>query len=123
MGVPTEVRDDSDLDDESREHGQWPANGRYPPDKVTTRELQCRVLYEAAMVGRKVRHHPNPIRLCKHSHAESVAESVGTVVDDSEKKNEGHDVTGRGFRNVAIELWVRATLHTCSWYRSQKQSC
>ena len=53
-GVPSEVRDD--LDDESREHGQWPANGRYPPDKVTTREL---VEYEAAMVGKKPPSKPN----------------------------------------------------------------
>jgi hypothetical protein len=58
------------------------------------------------MVGKKVRHEPNPVRLCEHSHAESVAESVDAVVD--EKKREDHKMTGRGVRNIAIELWVLA---------------
>ena len=58
------------------------------------------------MVGKKVRHQPNPVRLCKHSHAERVAEGVGAVVD--EKKHEYNKMTGRGVRNIAVELWVPA---------------
>ena len=58
------------------------------------------------MVGKKVRHQPNPARLCEHRHAERVAESVGAVVD--EKKHEDTKMTGRGVRNIAVELWVLA---------------
>ncbi len=60
------------------------------------------------MVGKKVRDQPHPVRLCKHSHAERVAESVGAMVD--EKKREDRKLTGRGVRNIAIELWVLAAL-------------
>ncbi len=96
-GVPSEVH--NDLGDESREHRQRYTKPWNPVDQIATREL---VEYEAAMVGKKVRHEPNPVRLCEHSHAESVAESVDAVVD--EKKREDHKMTGRGVRNIAVEL-------------------
>jgi hypothetical protein len=60
------------------------------------------------MVGKKVRDQPHPVCLCKHGHAEGVAESEGAVVD--EKKREDRKLTGRGVWNVAIELWVLAAL-------------
>ncbi len=56
------------------------------------------------MVGKKERHQPNPARLCEHRHAESVAETVGAVVE--EKKHEDTKMTGRGVRNIAVELGV-----------------
>jgi hypothetical protein len=42
--------------------------------------------------------------LCEHGHAESVAESVGAVVE--EKKHEDAKPTRSGVRNIAIELGV-----------------
>jgi hypothetical protein len=60
------------------------------------------------MVRKKVHRQPNPVRLSEHGHAESVAKSVGAVVD--EKKHEGNKTTGRGVRNIAVELGVRAAL-------------
>ena len=102
-GVPSEI--DNDLSAESNEHGERRASSRNPVDQIATREL---VEHEAAVVGKKVHRQPNPARLCKHSHAERVAESVGAVVD--EKKHEDIELTGRGVWNVAIELWARAAL-------------
>ncbi len=60
------------------------------------------------MVGKKVRHKPNPARLCEHGHAESVAESVGAVVE--KKKHEDPKLTGRGVWNIAKELWIRTAV-------------
>ncbi len=60
------------------------------------------------MVGKKVRHEPHPVRLCKHGHAERVAESVGAVVDD--KKHEDPKMTRRGVWNIAVELWFRTAV-------------
>ena len=102
-GVPGEVHDD--LDDESREHGQRHTKPWNPVDQIATREL---VEYEAAMVGKKVRHQPQPICLCKHSHTESVAKSVGAVV--GEKKHEDPNMSRRGVRNIAEELGVELAL-------------
>ena len=96
-GVPSGVCDD--LDYESDENGQRRAKPGNPVDQIAAREL---VEYEAAVVGKKVRHEPHPVRLCEHSHAERVAESVGAVVE--EKKHE--DTTRRGVRNIAVELRV-----------------
>ncbi len=58
------------------------------------------------MVGKKVRHQPNRARLSEHRHAERVAEGVGTVVDEKQRKYD--KTTGRGAWNVAVELWVPA---------------
>ena len=101
-GAPSEVHDD--LLYESCKHGQRYAKPWNPVHQIATREL---VEYEAAMVGKKVRHQPHPVRLCEHSHAERVAESVGAVVE--EKKHE--DTTRRGVRNIAVELRVSVALH------------
>ena len=60
------------------------------------------------MVGKKIHRQPEQIRLREHSHAESVAESVGAVVD--KKKREDRKLTGSGVRNIAEELWARAAL-------------
>lgn len=76
-------------------------SSRNPVDQIATREL---VEYEAAMVGKKVRHQPDPARLCKHRHAERVAESVGAVVE--EKKHEDPNTSRRGVRSIAVELGV-----------------
>ena len=102
--VPSEVRDD--LDDESREHGQQYTKPWNPVNQIATREL---VEYEAAMVGKKVHRHPEQVRLCEHSHAERVAESVGAVV--KEKKHEDAKMTGRGVWNIAVELGVALAPH------------
>ena len=102
-GVPSEVHDD--LRAESLKHGQRYTKPWNPVDEIATREL---AEYEAAMVGKKVRHQPNPVRLCEHSHAEGVAERVGAVVD--EKKHEHCETTGRGVWNIAVELGVGAAL-------------
>ena len=101
MGVPSEVHDDFHA--ESHKHGQRYTKSWNPVHQIAPREL---VEYEAAMVGKKVRHQPKPVRLCKHSHAESVAESVGAVVE--EKKREDHELASRGVRNIAVELGVAA---------------
>ncbi len=103
MGAPSEVHDD--LDNESREHGQRYTKPWNPVHHIASREL---VEYEAAIVGKKVRHQPQPARSCEHRHAEGVAESVGAVVD--KKKREDDKVTGRGVWNIAKELWVLAAL-------------
>jgi hypothetical protein len=103
MGAPSEVRDD--LDRESHYHAQRYTKPWKPIDQIATREL---IEYEAAVVGKKVHRKPEPVRLCKHGHAERVAESVGAVVE--EKKREDAKLTGRGVWNVAIELGVRAAL-------------
>jgi hypothetical protein len=58
------------------------------------------------MVGKKVRHQPNPVCSSERRHAKGVAESVRAVVD--EKKSKDDKTTGRGVRNVAVELWVLA---------------
>ena len=96
-GAPSEVHDD--LNAESNEHGQRHTKPWNPVDQIAAREL---VEHEAAVVGKKVRRQPEQVRLCEHSHAECVAESVGAVVE--EKKHE--DTTRRGVRNIAIELGV-----------------
>jgi hypothetical protein len=67
----TEVR--YDLIHEPREQGQRNPQTWHPVAQVATREL---VEYIDTMVGKKVHRQPNPVRLCKHSHAESVPESV-----------------------------------------------
>ena len=100
-GVPSEVRDG--LHCESEEHGQRRASSRNPVDQIAAREL---VEYEAAMVGKKVHRQPQPVRLCEHSHAERVAESVGAVVE--EKKHEDPNASRRGVRNIAVELVAEA---------------
>ncbi len=56
------------------------------------------------MVGKKVHRQPHQVQSCKHGQAESVAESVGTVVQ--EKKHEDPNATRRGVRNIAVELGV-----------------
>ena len=56
------------------------------------------------MVGKKIHRQPEQICLCEHSHAESVAESVGAVVE--EKKHEDPNPTRGGVRNIAVELGV-----------------
>jgi hypothetical protein len=61
------------------------------------------------VVGKKVRHQPHQARLCKHGHAERVAESVGAVVE--EKKHEEPNPTRRGIRNTAVELGEALALH------------
>ena len=98
-GVPSEVRDD--LHDESREHGQQYTKPWNPVDQIATREL---VEYEATVVGKKVHHQAEQVRLCEHSHAERVAESMGAVVE--EKKHEDPNPTRRGVWNIAVELGV-----------------
>ena len=103
-GAPSEVHDD--LYAESNEHGQRYTEPWNPVDQIATREL---VEYEAAMVGKKVHRQPEQVRLCEHSHAERVAESVGVVVE--EKKHEDPKPTGRGVRNIAIELGVALAPH------------
>jgi hypothetical protein len=60
------------------------------------------------MVGKKVHRQPEQIRLCKHGHAESVAESVGAVVE--EKKQEDPNPTRGGVWNIAVELGVALAL-------------
>ncbi len=60
------------------------------------------------MVGKKVHRQPNPVRLCKHGHAEHVAKSVGAMVE--EKKHKDPNPSGRGVRNIAVELGVALAL-------------
>ena len=67
-GVPREVHDD--LGHEPREHGHHPPPPGYPVDQVATREL---VEDEAAVVGKKVHHEPQPVCRCEHRHAEGLA--------------------------------------------------
>jgi hypothetical protein len=67
--IPREVHDD--LRNESRKHGHRPPQPRYKIDKVATRDL---VEYEAAVIGKKVHHQPQPVRLRKNRHAEGLAE-------------------------------------------------
>ncbi len=81
-GVPSEVRDDFHY--EPYKHGQRHTKPWNPVDQITAHEL---VQYEAAMVGKKVHRQPEPVRLCEHSHAEGVAESVGSVVEEKKQKD------------------------------------
>ena len=67
-GVPREVH--NDLLDDPREHGQRPPHPGYPVDEVTTREL---VEDETQVVGEKVHHKPQPVRLREHRHAKGLA--------------------------------------------------